>query len=146
MWTAAKLVAGLLLAGLCWYTSEQVKPLLPEGFDPRRMSEVNAVVGFFVGWTFIGTRVRQGLVPAISYGFTGAILAGLWCLAVDSTLEMLRLSFRGQYDGPLEAIMDIFDMMLEYGQLMLTPAVLIVLLGGGVFVGIIAEITSRRAN
>lgn len=146
MWTAAKLVAGLLLAGLCWYGSELVKPLLPEGFDPRRMSEVNAIVGFLVGWSFMGARVRGGLTAAISYGFTGSILAALWCLAVDSTLEMLRLSFRGQYDGPIEAIMDIFDMMLQYGQLMLTPSVLVVLLGGGVIVGIIAEFTSRRAN
>jgi Na+-transporting NADH:ubiquinone oxidoreductase subunit NqrD len=146
MWTAAKLVAGLLLGALCWYVSELVKPLLPEGFDPRRMSEINAIVGFLVGWTFLGTRVRDSMTAAISYGFTGSLLAAVWCLAVDSTLEMLRLSMRGQYDGPVEAIMDIFEMMLEYGQLMVTPAVLVPLLGGGVIVGIIAEITSRRAN
>ena len=146
MWTAAKLVSGLLLAVVCWYTSELVKPLLPEGFNPRRMSEVNAVVGFLVGWTFIGTRVGDGMVAAISYGFTGAILATLWCLATDCTLEMLRLSFRGYYDGPVEAVVNIFELAVEYGRLMINPQVLIVLLGGGIVVGVVGEFTARRAN
>lgn len=146
MWTAAKLVSGLLFAALCWYVSELVKPLLPESFDPRRMSELNAVVGFFVGWRFVGSRVGDGIVAAISFGFTGAILAALWCLATDSTLEMLRLSFRGQYDGPIEAVMNIFEMMLDFGMLLFDPRLLIVLLGGGMIAGVIAEFTSRRAN
>lgn len=146
MFTAAKLVAAVLVAGLCWYGSELVKPLLPDGFNPRRMSEINAVVGFFVGWNFLGPRAGEGLVAAISYGLTGMVVAVVCCLGADSTLEMLRLSFRRQYDGPVEAITDIFAMMLEYGMLLLNPTILIVLLGGGVVIGIVTEITSRHAR
>lgn len=146
MLTAARLVAGLLFAGLFWYGSEMIKPLLPDGFNPRRMAEINAAIGFLVGWNFVGTRAGEGIVAAVSYGFTGTVIAVVWCLFVDSTLEMLRLSFRQQYDGPGDAIMDIFAQMLEYGTLLINAPFLIVMLGGGVIVGVVAEVTSRHAK
>ena len=57
---------------------------------------------------------------------------------------MVDRSFRRFYDSPFEAIGAIFEIGLEYGQKMLDPTVIAILLVGGILAGIVAEIAGQR--
>ena len=144
LWTMARLVSGLLFAVLCWAVTELVTLELAESLNPRGVAYINAAVGFFVGWVVLGGRVGDGIVPAISYGATTTVMAVFWCLLTDSTLEMVRLAYRRRYDGPGEAIVDIFRLMVEFGQVLLTPHILVTLVGGGIAIGLAANWTARH--
>jgi hypothetical protein len=59
---------------------------------------------------------------------------------------MIKNSTKKIYDGPLEAMLAIFDIMAKYGKLALTPEVLGTLAVGGMLGGLLAEWVSRRAS
>lgn len=142
--TAAKVVAGLILAIVGYMASEQIKPLMPEGTDFGVFSPLNAVLGFLVGWRVIGNRVGRGYVNAINVGFTGAAVLVFWGLFIQSCNEMFSLAMKHRYDGPFEALAAIFEIMIEYGAVMLDQKVLTTLIVGGIFAGIVAEFSARR--
>jgi hypothetical protein len=48
------------------------------------------------------------------------------------------------YDGPMEAVLGVFEIMLDYGRMMLQPDVLGVLAVGGILGGMLAEWAGRR--
>ena len=143
LFTAAKLVGAVLFAILAWFTSEEIKPLFPEGFDPGRFSEVNALVGLGVGWVVVGSRAGRGLASGISAGLTGVVALVFWGLLVNCTYEMLRLSLRKQYDGPVEAVVGVFQLMMENLLLMINPTVIGMLIVGGMIAGLLVELTGR---
>ena len=146
LFTAAKLVGAILFAALAWYTSELIKPLFPDGYDPGRFSETNALIGLGVGWVVAGSRAGRGMASGISAGLTATVALVFWGLLLNCTYEMLRLSLRRQYDGPVEAVVGVFQLMIENLFLMLTPEVIGTLLIGGAVAGLIVEWTSRRAR
>ena len=57
---------------------------------------------------------------------------------------MLQLSVRMRYDGPMEAILDVFQRMLDRAPPILTPPVLAAILIGGGIAGMLTENASRR--
>ncbi|ETW11815.1 hypothetical protein ATO8_16248 [Roseivivax marinus] len=142
--TAAKLIAGLLLAALAYAVSEMIKTLLPSGTDFGMFSYVNAVVGFLCGWRVIGTRVGRGWSAAVSNGFTGVVAMVVWCLAIHSFAVMVERSFEKRYKGAIEAIGAAFELMAEYAVLLTDPAVLGTLLLGALVAGYVAEVTDRH--
>ena len=144
LWTAARLVSGILFAALCWYTTELAAAELAEQLNPGRASIINGAIGFFVGWTVLGSRVGDGIVSAISYGATTTVMAVGWCLLADSVLDMIRLAYRQRFAGPGEAIVDVFRLFVDYGQVLLTPNILMTLVVGGIASGLIAEWTARN--
>ena len=144
LWTAARLVSGILFAALCWYTTELVIAELAERLNPGRASIINAAIGFFVGWVVLGSRVGQGIISGISYGATTTVMAVAWCLLIDSVLEMIRLAYRQRFAGPGEALVDVFRLFVEFGQVLLTPHILLTLVIGGVVIGLVAEWTGRH--
>lgn len=143
MLTAPKLVAGLLFAVIAYAATVLVIPLLPEGFDPGRIAQVNPAIGFAVGWVVAGARAGTGWNASMSYGLTAAVALVFWVLLLDCIALMLRLSLRGQYDGAMEAVTDVFQKMLEFGILLRDPSILVVLIGGSVVAGLLTEVSSR---
>lgn len=146
LFTMAKLVAGILFAALAWYVSELIKPLFPEGYDPGRFSETNAAIGFGVGWVVAGSRAGRGWMSGISAGLTAAFALVFWGLLLNCTYEMIRLSLRRQYDGPVEAVIGVFQLMMSNLLIMLDAEVLITLFGGAIIIGLVVEYTSRKAR
>ncbi len=61
-----------------------------------------------------------------------------------SIYEMLQQSVRMRYDGPFEAIIDVFARMLERSQPLLSVGVLAVAAIGGGIAGIMTENANRR--
>ena len=57
---------------------------------------------------------------------------------------MVKKSYKMVYDGPMDAVLGVFQLMMEYGQMMLVPDVLGVLAVGGVLGGIVTEWAGRR--
>ena len=141
--TAGRLVAAILWAGLAWLASIQIVPLFPEGTDVGWFAEVNAAIGFIMGWTVAGKRAGGTWSAAVSYGLTATIATVFWGLLLHCFAEMVRQSMRRVYDGPMDALVDVFELMFENAQLMAVQPVLLTLLIGGILVGLVTEAAAR---
>jgi hypothetical protein len=142
--TAAKLVAGLMWALLAWFASNLIKPYFPDGTDVGLFAEVNAVFGLVLGWTMAGPRAGVGWNAAISYGLTTTISLVVVGVFLHSFAEMVRLSLRRMYEGPVEGLVAVFGMMVEYFALMARTDVIVTLLVGGLIAGLATEWAGRR--
>ena len=144
MYTAPRLVAALLLAVVGFAVSELIKPLMPEGTQFGLFSFVNAGLGAIMGWVVIGSRVGRGMAAAVGNGVTGAAALMFWGLFLQAGNEMLRLSLRRRYDGPVEGLTDLFRIGIDYALTMSTGPVLGTLFAGGIVAAMLAEVASRH--
>jgi len=144
MFTMPRLVAAVLLAITGFLGSELIKPLMPEGTQFGLFSFVNMGLGAIMGWVVIGKRIGRGITAAINNGLTGTAALIFWGLFLQAGNEMLRLSLRRRYDGPVEALTDLFRIGMEYAQTMATVPVLGTLFVGGVVAAMLAEISARH--
>lgn len=142
--TAARLVAGVLLAIFAWILSDLIRPLMPEGTDFGWFNYVNALLGLFVGWFVMGSRAGRGIVPGINNGVTGVAVLFIYALGVHSCYEMFRLALRNRYDSPMEAITAIFLIASEFGLMIATAPVIITAAIGAVVVGLATDSAAKR--
>ncbi len=142
--TAPKLIAALLFAALAWFVSDLVKPLLAEGTQMGLLSPINTVIGAFFGWRVMGARAGQSLKASLGYGVTTAGIIVFWCLLVWSAYLMTIQSTRMRYDGPIDALQDMFAMMMSFGQTMFTAEVMGSLVVGALVFGWLTEQVARR--
>jgi len=142
--TAARLVAAILLAILGWILSDMIRPLMPEGTDFGWFNFVNAFIGLCVGWTVMGSRAGRGFVQGINNGITGVAMLFIWGLGVHSCYEMFRLAMRNRYDGPMEAITEIFLIASEFGLTIGTPLVIGTAIAGALIIGPAADFAAKR--
>ena len=142
--TAAKFLAGLMLAVLGWYASELVKGLLPEREAFGNFTLWNTAICFLVGWITIGTRAGRGASAAISNGVTGVVAALFWCLAVQSANMMVDRAFDRRYDSMLEAVAAVFELIVENAALLVDANFILTLVAGAVIVGYLTEVVSRH--
>jgi hypothetical protein len=59
-------------------------------------------------------------------------------------VEMLQLSVKMRYNGPIEAILDVFQRMLDRSFPLATVPVMAVMLIGGGIAGMLTENANRR--
>lgn len=142
--TASKLFAAVFFALLAALAAHLFIPVLPEGTQTKMFRELSAVVGLFCGWFIMGRTTGRGMVEAINRGLLTSVAVLFWCLLLFSIYFMVRKSTRMMYDGPMDAVLGVLELMLEYGSLLKHPATPAVLAGGGVLGGVIAEAVSRR--
>jgi hypothetical protein len=142
--TAAKLTAAVLWGALAWYVSQLMIPLFPEGTDVGWFAEFNAGVGILSGWIVAGKRAGTTWSGAVSYGLTTTFALVFWALFLLSFNEMIGNSLRKLYDGPVEALVGVFAIMVEHGQLLLFPNILGTLAVGGVLAAFVTEWVGRR--
>ena len=142
--TAGKAAAAVLYAALIWYASQLIKPLFPEGADTGLFAEVNAAIALVLGWRIAGSRAGTGWNASISYGLTTVVAITFSALFLQCFAEMVRDSLKRRYDGPMEAIADVFEKMFGYFMMMATPEVLGTLLVGGIVAGLVTELVGRN--
>ncbi len=142
--TTARLVAALCLAALGWVASEMIRDIMPPHTGFGWFNVVNVVLGALCGWYVIGTRVGRGYVDAVSIGLTGAVALVVWGLFAQSLNEMLRQALMKKYEGPVEAIVGIFNNAMEFGQFLLDAPLIITLILGGIAAGLLSEFAARR--
>jgi hypothetical protein len=142
--TAARLFAAICLAILGFIVSEQIKGLMPEATAFGIFSMLNAGIGAICGWVIVGSRGGRGWSAGISNGFTGTVAMVIAGLGVQAINEMVALSMKHRYDGPVEAFVAVFEIGIKYGGIMLDTGVITTLLIGAIATGIITEIGARN--
>lgn len=142
--TAAKLFAAFAFAVLGFFTAEIFKPHMPEGTQFGYFSFISALIGLVAGWRVMGPEAGRGNWQAVNSGLkTSAVMVGL-ALIIFSTYEMFLLAFRPAYKGPMEAIVGIFELAIDFLLRMIAWDVIAVLIFGGALAGLLSEWAARR--
>lgn len=142
--TASKLVAAVAYALLGFLAALTFVKYLPDGTPLGYFREITAAIGFIVGWLVMGKLTRKGYREAINSGLVTALLLVFWALLAFSLYFMLRKSMRMMYDGPMEAVLGVFQLMFDYGKMLLVPDMLGVILMGGIVAGLVCEWAGKR--
>lgn len=142
--TTARLVAALLLAALGWFTADLVKPYLPEAQPVGLFSPISALVGLGVGWIFTGKKLHGGEGSAVGIGLSSALLLVFWVAFIFSGYEMLQKALRKSYDGPTDAAVDTFAIILDQLKTAAQPDVIAAIVVGGVVAGALTRWTAAR--
>jgi hypothetical protein len=142
--TAAKLVSAVLFALVAAYAAHIFIPILPEGTQTGWLRQVSAAIGFLVGWQVMGRNVGKAYAESAATGLRASITALFLTLLAFSVYTMILRSTKMLYDGPMEAILGVFDLMIYYGKMMGDRTFLGVLAVGGMISGLIAEFVGRR--
>lgn len=141
--TAAKFVAALIFAAVGYLAAQAYIPTLPEGTQTRGFREICAFIGLLCGWMVMGRRVGKPLSEAVGSGILTSVIITFWAVLAFSVYEMIMLSIKQRYDGPMDAVLGVFELMLEYASSLPTQAILGTLLIGGVIGGVMSELAGR---
>ncbi|WP_037307216.1 TrgA family protein [Ruegeria halocynthiae] len=142
--TAPRLVAALCLLVVAFLVSSMIISNGEEGKAYGWFTYVNMALGVICGWKIMGKRVGRGWVAAINNGLTGMVSLVFWGLFVQGAYEMFRQAMRHRYDGPFEALIAIFRIGVDYGQLLVVPEILWTLVIGALIAGLATEEAGRR--
>lgn len=142
--TAAKLTAAAVFALVGLIAAHLFALHMPEGSAAGHLRELTAAIGFIVGWLWMGPRSGTGYRDALGTGVVTSVMVVFWAVLGFSIYLMIRKSMRLYYDGPMEAVVGVFDLMIEHGKQVLMPDVLAVLFIGGLLGGMITEWAGRR--
>jgi len=147
--TAARLVAALLFAALFGAVSVLALPAfaLAEEPDPRGFALVNLLLGLVIGWRLGGAGAgRRSWAGAAGQGLTTAVAITFSALFLHGTIRMVALSMRKYYDGPAEAVVGVFALMIEIGRIAALPGVIALLVLGAMGAGIVVEWVGRHSS
>lgn len=142
--TAPKLVSLIAFALLAYVAAIIYGNHLPEGMSLGFLPGYATAIGGLTGWFVMGRATGHGAVAAIGSGVRTAVLSVFWVLLLFSIYLMIRKSTHMMYDGPMEAVLGIFDFMLDYGRKMLAGDFISVVFFGGAIGGVLAEMAGKR--
>ncbi len=143
--TASKLIGAVSFLLVAFFGAEVMKPYFPEGYSPGSYSIFVALIGLIVGWRTMGPNAGRGMVKAFGTGIRTSITIVFWGLLLFAIVEMLKRSTDRRYDGVTEALLGTFDIMIEYGKIVISaPPTLGVLVIGGLFSAWLTELAARR--
>lgn len=142
--TSAKLISAIILAVFGYMIAEATRPYLPEGMPTKWLIPVSTLVPAACAWKVVGRLAGRGYNVSISMGIYAVFVALFFCLVTFAIAEMLKRSIRLQYEGPMEAIVEMFGIVLEYGVLLVNPMPAMYLAICAIIVGPIAEFAHRK--
>lgn len=133
--TSGKLVACIVFAAVGFVVGTQAIAALPEMSRIAYLAPLGAGVGAAVGWLVVGPDMQQGVSRGISSGAKGSVFFTLIFLAIVGMVTMLRLTVRGRYGSPMEALTDVIAQAIEIGGHLATVEILGTLLIGAMLAG-----------
>lgn len=142
--TAARLVAATMFALTGFFAALAYIPTLPEGTQVAWLEESAAIVGFLCGWLIMGRQAGYGVMSAFGNGISTAVGVVFWTALGWSLYEMIVRSTKMMYDGPMDAVLGVFDLMVDYGKLMLSAEFIGIVVVGGLIGGALTELAGRR--
>lgn len=142
--TAGRLTSALALAILGGYIAYLTVPLFDEGSVPSFWFPLSIGAGIWAGWVVMGKRAGRGYSAAVGNGFTGVAAMVFWILFLLCGFEMLRKSMRRSYDGPIEAVIDVFALMSDYALQFFTADVIVALVVGAIAAAFFSEFYAKR--
>ncbi len=142
--TAGRLTGAIVFALFGWYLAGISIPFFPESNAPDYLLPASAAIGVIIGWKLCGSRAGNGYNPAISIGLTCGFSLAFCLIFLVSFNQMISNSFRLRYDGPMEAIVDVFSLMMEFSVYFFDVTLIATVLIGGVVCSLITEFVGRR--
>ncbi|MEM1077058.1 TrgA family protein [Dinoroseobacter sp. S76] len=136
--TGAKLI-GAIIFGLTGALAAWIGiPGLPDGRQAGALLPLATLSGIWFGWRMAGTQVGGTLRQALTLSVRTVSMMLAATLFLIAGEEAYQRSIKLRYDGPIEAVTDVANLMLYFGQMAIQGPVLTVLaLGivtGAVFV------------
>ena len=142
--TAAKLTAAVIFAILGFFAVQLYLPHLPQELPVGLLRESAAVLGIIIGWRVMGRLAGRGYTEAVGSGIRTSVALVFWALLLFAIQLMIKRAFKMMYEGPMEAVIGVFSLMLEYGRALWAADVLALLLLGGALGGIVTEWAGKR--
>lgn len=142
--TAGRLAGAVVFFLFGWYIGGIAGPFFPEERPPGYLVPLCAFVGLVVGWRVCGSRAGKGAAGAVSNGLTTTAAFSFCVLGALSFGAMMQNALRNRYDGPMDAIVGMFELMLEQGLAFLDIPFLATIIGGGIICAMIAEFFGKR--
>jgi hypothetical protein len=142
--TGAKAMAAISFAVVGWLIANAYVPNMPEVQSVGLVREMTAGIGAIVGWRVMGNSVGKGYVGAVGSGLKTVIVLVFVALLFFGIWEMLQQSVKMRYEGPIDAIIDIFNRMLDRAPPLWSPGVLAAMVIGGGIAGVLTENANRR--
>ena len=142
--TAGRLVGALTFMAMAYVVTQIMIPLFPDSGAPRLFLEINLLAAVIAGWITLGSRAGTGVVNAFANALTALAVFAFWMFFLHACGEMLEEAFRKQYDGPVEAIVGVFELMIDLGKRLLVPETLAILFGGAFLGSFITEYFARN--
>lgn len=142
--TAARFIAAIFFAATAYYVTNLAKPAFPEGTQLGLFTPWSMAVSFLCGWKVVGRLIGRGWTSAINTGLYGILVCVFFVTLLFSVNEMVKRSRDFRYDGPMEAVVGIFEIALDYGAYLLDTQILVALLVSGVVTGLVSEAAERK--
>lgn len=129
---------------IAFFTAEIYKTGYPGPLQWGYFSLISAAIGFLCGWNISGKYAGAGMRAAMGNGLRTAFVIVFYCLILFSVISMLRRSLMNLYEGITDALMGVFDYIIQFGIELLTPEPLITLIVGSLLAGIVVEKAARK--
>ncbi|MCK0094588.1 TrgA family protein [Yoonia sp. F2084L] len=142
--TAGRLAGAVIFALFGWYLGGISVELFPEANAPDFWLPANAFIGLIIGWKICGSRAGNGYNAAMGVGLTCAFALGFCALFVVAFNQMISNAMRLRYDGPMDAIVGIFSLMLEFAVYFYDFTLIATLLVGSVICAWFTEFFGQR--
>lgn len=142
--TAGRLAGAIIFGLFGWYLGGVSTPYFPESSPPSFWLPVCALISLFLGWVVCGARAGRGYNPALGVGLTVGALMGFCFVFALAFHQMIKNALRIRYDGPMDAIVDVFNLMLEKGLMFYDWTLIGTLLIGSVICAWIVEYFGKR--
>ena len=142
--TAARLTAAIMFGALSLAFAYMASPYFPEAREPYYWYPLCGALGVVCGWVISGTRAGRGYVAGVGNGITSTIAIIFWIYFLMSFADMIKKSLRKSYDGPIEALINVFQIMLDWLALFAVPQLGILLAAGALVGGLVTEFVGRR--
>lgn len=144
--TFTRLAAALIYGVLALYAAERYKLLYDTPPQLGQASLFMAIVGGYVGWAFVGKRIRGAVLHSIFQALQGVIVTILAGLALYGLAEVFRLGYRMRYRNLYEAMRGFFDIVTEHLQRMGDPGFVGMLAAMAIGAGLVLTLIWRWAE
>lgn len=141
--TAARLTAAIAFAIVGYFIYQVMVPAFGDIAIPRWLPALCVLSGVWCGWVLCG-KLAEGIVSGIGTGFTAVVAQASIILFVLSFAEMLSLALRRRYDGPMDAVADVFALMADGFTRFASPEMGMTLLMGGLIGGTVAGFMGKK--
>ncbi|PJI91739.1 hypothetical protein BC777_0574 [Yoonia maricola] len=143
--TAGRLAGAVIFGLFGWYLAGLSIPLFPESNSPDFWLPVVSGISLVIGWRVCGSRAGHGYNPAIGIGLTcGAAIAFCAVFAISFN-QMIINALANRYNGgTMEAVIDVFNQMIDFAIMFADIPLIATLLIGGVVCAWITEYFGQR--
>lgn len=142
--TAGRLAAAVVFGLWGWYLAGVGAQFFDEGRAPGSFLSGSVITGVLLGWIYVGRRTGEGYVQAVGHGLSAAFAYAFITLFIMGFSLMMANAFRRRYDGPMEAAVDIFDLMVSESGRFIDVNLISSILVGAVLCAWVAEYFAQK--